>query len=66
MATTRGEILWHPSPDAPATTRMGNFARSISSVGPGIDLSAYPDLHAWSIDDLEGALDWYAAYADST
>jgi len=43
------EILWQPSPERIRTTRMDQFRRFIND-RHGVQLSDYPALHQWSID----------------
>jgi len=43
------EILWQPSPERIRTTRMDQFRRFIND-RHGVQLSDYPTLHQWSID----------------
>jgi acetoacetyl-CoA synthetase len=43
----RGEVIWTPPPDAWTSTAAGRFASAHGC-------SDYAQLHAWSIDDLEG------------
>lgn len=43
------EILWQPSPERIHTTRMDQFRRFIND-RHGVQLSDYPALHQWSID----------------
>ncbi|GAB2937480.1 acetoacetate--CoA ligase [Rhodococcus aerolatus] len=50
--------FWTPGPDA-ADSPLARFAR-VASERTGRDLTAYADLHAWSVTDLDGfwALVW--------
>ncbi|RZI32023.1 acetoacetate--CoA ligase [Pseudomonas orientalis] len=43
------DILWQPSPERIATTRMDQFRRFINA-RHDVQLSDYPALHQWSID----------------
>src|SRR5690606_13152896 len=43
-----GEILWRPSPERVAATRLAQFASEV-----GFAPTDYPALHAWSIAELE-------------
>lgn len=43
------DILWQPSPERIATTRMDQFRRFINQ-RHGVQLDDYPALHQWSID----------------
>ncbi|QXH78310.1 acetoacetate--CoA ligase [Pseudomonas salmasensis] len=43
------EILWQPSPERIANTRMDQFRRFINQ-RHGVQLNDYPALHQWSID----------------
>lgn len=43
------EILWQPSPERIANTRMDQFRRFINQ-RHGVQLDDYPALHQWSID----------------
>ena len=43
----RGEVLWSPPQEAWTSTAIGRFARDRG-------LHSYADLHAWSVNDLEG------------
>jgi acetoacetyl-CoA synthetase len=46
-----GQLLWEPSPDARATTRMGGFLDWLERTR-GVSLPTYADAHAWSVDHL--------------
>jgi acetoacetyl-CoA synthetase len=48
-----GDILWTPRPDWRETTEIGRFVNWLRNER-GRDLSGYDELHAWSVDDLEG------------
>jgi len=48
---TAAEILWTPSPERIAASRMERFRRAAESVA-GRPLPDYAALHAWSIEDL--------------
>jgi acetoacetyl-CoA synthetase len=50
---TAGTLLWEPSPNARATTRMGAFADAAEVVA-GRALPDYDALWRWSIEDLDG------------
>ncbi|MGL6090019.1 MAG: hypothetical protein ACRC07_08265, partial [Pseudomonas paracarnis] len=43
------DILWQPSPERIANTRMDQFRRFINQ-RHGVQLHDYPALHQWSID----------------
>ena len=43
------DILWQPSPERIANTRMDQFRRFINA-RHDVQLSDYPALHLWSID----------------
>jgi acetoacetyl-CoA synthetase len=49
----RGEIVWTPPADARARTRIGAFMDWLEATR-GLQLSGYPELWRWSIDDLAG------------
>ena len=46
------EILWQPSPDVRARTRIGSYLESLA--GRGRHFAGYDELWRWSVDDLEG------------
>ena len=46
------EILWQPSPDVRARTRIGSYLESLA--GGGRHFAGYDELWRWSVDDLEG------------
>jgi acetoacetyl-CoA synthetase len=46
-------VLWSPSPERIAGTRLAAFQRFLVGRGYNVPLD-YPALHAWSIDDLSG------------
>ena len=52
-ATTRGELLWSPAPDAFERTRMGRFCTWLAESGRSAP-SSYDELWAWSVGDLDG------------
>ena len=43
--------IWTPGPARAAATAMARFAAA-AGARSGLDLSAYADLHAWSVRDL--------------
>ena len=54
MSTTAaGTLLWTPSTERKAASRMAEFA-ALASERVGRPLAAYPELHAWSLEDPEG------------
>jgi acetoacetyl-CoA synthetase len=52
-AGENGEVLWTPPDDVRETTQLGRFMDHLRDAGKGA-FSDYAELHAWSIDDLEG------------
>ena len=47
----RGEVLWSPSPEALATSRLGAYLAWLGDRG-GPEFSDYQALWQWSVDDL--------------
>lgn len=52
MSTAAPDPIWVPGPDA-EDSPLARFARA-ASARTGRDLTAYADLHAWSVTDLDG------------
>jgi acetoacetyl-CoA synthetase len=48
-----GDLLWEPSAERIATTAMARFTARLAA-DRGLELPAYEDLWAWSVDDVEG------------
>jgi acetoacetyl-CoA synthetase len=52
-ASMIGDVLWNPPPDLRQTTEIGRYLNWLRDER-GLDFQSYDQLHAWSIDDLEG------------
>ena len=57
------KLLWHPSPDRIANSRLREFANLCES-NTGLQFSTYSDLHKWSIDSTESFWSLLWDYAD--
>jgi acetoacetyl-CoA synthetase len=49
----RGELLWEPSPERVAGSRMTAYMRWLA-VERGLDFADYHELWRWSVNDIEG------------
>ena len=57
------KLLWHPSPDRIANSRLRDFANLCES-NTGLQFPTYSDLHKWSIDSSESFWSLLWDYAD--
>ena len=54
--------LWTPSPERVAETNLESFRQAVNEKF-ALNLSAYDDLHAWSIRELKAFWQFYATYS---
>ena len=50
---SESDLLWTPSPDRVAASRLTDFTRWVEA-DRGLTFGSYEDLHRWSIEDLDG------------
>ena len=52
-AATTGQVLWAPTPQSVAASRIGGYATWLRE-SRGLGFSGYHELWRWSVDDLDG------------
>jgi acetoacetyl-CoA synthetase len=68
MSVAEGELLWTPSVERVAGSRLADFQRWLRAER-GLDFASYAELHTWSVEDLAGfwgALDQWLGIRWST